>query len=90
MHCTIMHEFARCRPISRFDWIPPKKALDRLAKATGRTRAFLAQEALTQYVSDQAWQVAEIRKAVKEAEEGAFATEREVTETLGQWGDDAR
>ncbi|MGA2562012.1 MAG: ribbon-helix-helix protein, CopG family [Steroidobacteraceae bacterium] len=66
-----------------------KKALNKLAKATGRTRAFLAQEALARYLGEQAWQVAEIRKAIKKADRGAFATQREVSETLAQWDDDA-
>lgn len=59
-----------------------KKSLDQLAKATGRTRSFLAQHALRRYVEEEAWQVAEIRKAVKEADTGDFATEAEVTKTL--------
>ena len=66
-----------------------KKALNKLAKATGRTRAFLAQEALARYLSEQAWQITEIRKAIKKADRGAFATQREVTDALAQWGDDA-
>jgi RHH-type rel operon transcriptional repressor/antitoxin RelB len=66
-----------------------KKALNKLAKATGRTRAFLAQEALARYLSEQAWQITEIRKAIKKADRGAFATQREVAEALAQWSDDA-
>jgi RHH-type rel operon transcriptional repressor/antitoxin RelB len=67
-----------------------KKSLDQLAKATGRTRSFLAQDALRRYVEEQAWQVAEIRKGVKEADAGDFATKEEVTATLNKWGVRAR
>jgi predicted transcriptional regulator len=61
----------------------------KLARATARTRAFLAQAALSQHVSEQSWQVAEILKAVKEADKLEFATERRVTEMLTHWSEDA-
>ena len=67
-----------------------KKSLDQLAKATGRTRSFLAQDALRRYVEEEAWQVAEIRKAVQEADAGEFATDEEVTKTLKKWRAGAR
>jgi RHH-type rel operon transcriptional repressor/antitoxin RelB len=67
-----------------------KKSLDQLAKATGRTRSFLAQDALRRYVEEEAWQVAEIRKGVKEADAADFATKEEVAATLSKWGVRAR
>jgi RHH-type transcriptional regulator, rel operon repressor / antitoxin RelB len=67
-----------------------KKSLDRLAKATGRSRAFLAQDALRQYLAEQAWQVAEIKQAVKEADAGDFATDAEVKAVRTKWGASAR
>ena len=67
-----------------------KKELDRLAKATGRTRAYLAQEALRQYVEQQAWQVGEIREAIKAADAGEFATSADVEKTLARWSANAR
>jgi RHH-type transcriptional regulator, rel operon repressor / antitoxin RelB len=83
VHCTMATNLA-----IRLD-SATKKVLYKLATATGRTRAFLVQEALSQYVSEQSWQVAQIRKAVKEADKGEFATERGVTETLTHWSEDA-
>jgi RHH-type transcriptional regulator, rel operon repressor / antitoxin RelB len=59
-----------------------KKLLDKLAKSTGRSRSYLAQDALRRYVEDEAWQIAEIEKAVKEADAGDFASDAEVTSTL--------
>jgi predicted transcriptional regulator len=66
-----------------------KKTLDKLAKATGRSRAFLAQDALRQYVEEQAWQVGEIQKAIKEADAGDFATEAEVNAVRAKWSANA-
>ena len=66
-----------------------KRTLDQLAKATGRSRAFLAQDALRQYLEEQAWQVAEIRKAIKEADAGEFATEGEVNAVRAKWSANA-
>lgn len=62
-----------------------KKILDKLAKATGRSRAFLAQDALRQYLEEQAWQVTEIKQALKEADAGAFAKEEEVRAVRTKW-----
>lgn len=50
-----------------------KKQLDKLAKATQRSRSFLAAEAIREYVSLNEWQVEEISKALVEADRGEFA-----------------
>lgn len=88
-----LHETARRRTMDtnftiRLDG-PLKKTLDKLAKATGRSRAFLAQDALRQYVEEQAWQVAEIKKAIKEADASDFATEAEVNAVRAKWSANA-
>ncbi len=62
-----------------------KKTLDKLAKATGRSRSFLAQDALRQYLDEQGWQVAEIRAATREADAGEFASEAEVKAVRRKW-----
>ena len=67
-----------------------KKLLDRLSKATGRSRSYLAQDALRRYVEDEAWQIAEIEQAVKEADAGDFASEAEVADALSKWRAGAR
>jgi len=50
--------------------IPPemKDELEQLCDATGRTKSFLAAEAIASYLATQVWQVAEIKKAVKKAD----------------------
>lgn len=67
-----------------------KKLLDKLAKSTGRSRSYLAQDALRRYVEDEVWQIGEIGKAVKEADAGDFATDAEVKTTLKKWRASAR
>jgi RHH-type rel operon transcriptional repressor/antitoxin RelB len=60
--------------------VPPdiKEQLDKLAQATGRSKTTLAIEALRSYLEEQAWQIAEIQEAIKEAHAGDFATPEEV------------
>ncbi len=62
-----------------------RKKLDKLAEATQRSRAFLAAEAIREYVDVNEWQVAEIKKAVAAADAGDFATDEEVQRTFAKW-----
>ena len=55
-----------------------KERLEKLADATQRSKSFLAAEAIRAYVETNEWQIGEIRKAVKEANAGDFATEADV------------
>jgi RHH-type transcriptional regulator, rel operon repressor / antitoxin RelB len=57
-----------------------------LAKETDRSRAYLINQALEEYIAREAWQVAEIRKAMEEAEAGDFATDEEVAALDAKWG----
>jgi RHH-type transcriptional regulator, rel operon repressor / antitoxin RelB len=52
--------------------------LESLAKATDKTKSFLAVEALREYLEVQAWQIAEIKAGIAEADRGEFATDEEV------------
>jgi len=49
-----------------------RKRLDRLAKATDRSRAALAAEAVRQFVDLNEWQIAAIQEGVHEANRGQF------------------
>lgn len=51
--------------------------LDKLAGATHRTKSFLAAEAIERYIELEAWQVNEIKAALKEADKKDFISERE-------------
>src|SRR5258708_4108321 len=58
-----------------------KQSLDKLAKVTGKSRTFLAHEAVREYLEDQTWQVAEIKRALKKSDAGDFASDEEVRAT---------
>ncbi len=63
-----------------------KQSLERLAGATGRTKSYLALEAIRRYLDEEAWQIAEIQQAVAEADARDFATPAEVKKVLKKWG----
>jgi predicted transcriptional regulator len=63
--------------------------LERLAKATARSKSFLAAEAIRAYVEEQAWQIEAIEEGIKEADQGRFANDEEVAEAFAKWGVDA-
>ena len=67
-----------------------KKRLEKLARATRRTRSFLAAEAIRGYVQLNEWQVGEIEKAIQEAERGDFASDQEVKRVFKKWAGHAR
>ncbi|MEI6318283.1 MAG: hypothetical protein WCS09_07205 [Pseudomonadota bacterium] len=52
--------------------------LEELAKATARTKSFLAIDALTNYVQSESWQIRDVREGIKEADAGDFATDKQV------------
>ncbi|SEQ59294.1 Predicted transcriptional regulator [Pseudomonas sp. NFACC02] len=66
------------------------ETLASLAKATGRSKSFLAIDALREYLDREAWQIAEIQQAVAEADAGDFASAQEVDAVMRKWSNDAR
>ncbi len=66
-----------------------KQRLDHLAEVTQRSKSFLAAEALRDYVELNEWQLREIKDAIKEADDGEFASDQEIRKTLGKWGANA-
>lgn len=60
--------------------------LGEIAKATGRTKSFIAIQALQDFVDREAWQVAEIKQALVEADAGDFATDEEIDALDKKWG----
>jgi RHH-type transcriptional regulator, rel operon repressor / antitoxin RelB len=60
--------------------------MEALSDATGRTKSFIAQEALKQYLDVQAWQIADIQEALKEADRGEFATKKQVDAFFKKYG----
>jgi RHH-type transcriptional regulator, rel operon repressor / antitoxin RelB len=55
-----------------------KDKLDKLAKATQRTKSFLAAEAINRYLEIEAWQIAEIEQAMIEADHEDFASDAQI------------
>lgn len=47
-----------------------KERLQQLADATGRTKAFLAQDAIEKYLELESWQIAAIQEGIKSADKG--------------------
>lgn len=64
--------------------------LANLAKATGRSKSYLALDALREYLAREAWQIDEIQKALKEADAGDFASAEEINAIAEKWNANAR
>ncbi|WP_298160186.1 ribbon-helix-helix protein, CopG family [Ferrovum sp.] len=62
-----------------------KEQLEKLADATHRSKSYLAGEAIRQYLDIEAWQIAEIQLAIKEADANDFATIEEVDATVKKY-----
>ena len=62
-----------------------KKKLDKLAKATERSRSYLAAEAIREFVALNEWQIEQIKKAVEQADAGKFASPQRVQQTRNRW-----
>ena len=62
-----------------------RERLDRLAKATDRSRSWLANAALEAWLDANEWQVAEVEAGICEADAGEFATDDDVAATFARW-----
>ena len=72
--------------------IPPKvkDQLEELSDATGRTKSFLAAEAIEGYLMTQAWQIKSIKNSVKKAnrKDAKFIDHSQVVEWVSNLGSD--
>jgi predicted transcriptional regulator len=62
-----------------------KDRLDQLAAATQRSKSFLAAEAIRAFVDSNEWQVGEILAALKEADAGEFANDKDLAALTKKW-----
>lgn len=62
-----------------------KKRLEKLAKSTGRTRSFLAAEALNEYLDVNEWRIGGIKQAVASLDRGEGVAHKEVKDWIGSW-----
>ena len=63
-----------------------KKRLEKLARSTGRSRSFLAAEALSEYLDVNEWQVAGVRQAIASLDGGEGVPHSEVKNWVASWG----
>jgi len=66
----------------------PQNVVDQLgllADATGKSRNFIAVQAMQDFIAREAWQVREIQRAIQEADAGNFATDEEVRAIQAKW-----
>jgi predicted transcriptional regulator len=58
--------------------------LDELAKADDRDRSYLIKVAIDRYLAYHQWRIAEIKKAIAEADAGDFASEEKVEQMFDE------
>jgi RHH-type transcriptional regulator, rel operon repressor / antitoxin RelB len=63
-----------------------KKRLEALAKASKRSRSFLAAEAIAAYVEAEEWQLGEIRAGLQDLEANQTVAHDRVAKWLRGWG----
>jgi RHH-type rel operon transcriptional repressor/antitoxin RelB len=63
--------------------------LDALAAATGRSKSFLAGQAIRDFIERESWQIAEITQAMQEADAGEFASDEELNAVSAKWNNNA-
>lgn len=62
-----------------------RNRLDQLARATHRSKSYLAAEAIRDFVEANEWQIGEIQAALKEADAGDFASDEDVAALGAKW-----
>jgi predicted transcriptional regulator len=55
-----------------------KKRLEKMARATARTKSFLIADAIEEYLSVNEWQIEAIEEGVRRAEKGQFISHEEI------------
>jgi RHH-type transcriptional regulator, rel operon repressor / antitoxin RelB len=63
-----------------------KKRLEALAKSTGRSRSFLAADAIGAYLDVNEWQVAGIRQAIASIDSNGGVDHADVKKWVASWG----
>ena len=61
------------------------RRLDALASKLDRSRSYVAAKAIDDFVTREAWQLADIEAGLREADRGDFATEAEVAATIAKF-----
>ncbi len=66
-----------------------KDKLGKLAKSTGRSRSFLAADAIREYLDVQDWHVNGIKQAIASLDEHGGINHEDVRAWVASWGQDA-
>lgn len=64
-----------------------KERLEALAESTGRSRSFLAAEAIREYLDANEWQVAGVRASIRSIEQDGSVAHDRVKAWVGAWDD---
>jgi RHH-type rel operon transcriptional repressor/antitoxin RelB len=83
-----VHEISACAILYTYDFRvgrSTKSRLEKLAKNTGRSRSFLAAEAISAYLDTNEWQVAGITKALSSLDRGKGIAHARVSEWVASW-----
>ena len=65
-----------------------KDRLSKLASATHRSSSFLAGQAIHDFIELNEWQIQELQEAIKEADAGEFASNKEIEDVFDKWAVD--
>jgi len=65
--------------------VATKRRLEKLAESTGRSRSFLAVEAIDEYLNIHEWQVAGIRQAIASMNQGEGVVHEDVRQWVELW-----
>jgi predicted transcriptional regulator len=63
-----------------------KKRLEKLSRSTGRSRSYLAAEAIGEFVDANEWQIAGIKRAIASLDRGEGVAHEGVKEWVRSWG----
>jgi RHH-type transcriptional regulator, rel operon repressor / antitoxin RelB len=63
-----------------------KERLEKLAEGTGRSRSFLAADAINQYLEVNEWQVAGIKQAIASLDRGEAIAYEQIKDWMASWG----
>ena len=63
-----------------------KSRLDQLGKTLHRSKSYIAEQAISQYVDENAWQIAALTQAEEEIQQGKFVAGDKVNQYLDSWG----
>jgi len=63
-----------------------KKRLEKLARSIGRSRSFLAAEAINGYLDVNEWQIAGIKQAIASLDRGDGVAHERVKDWVESWG----